>query len=261
MIKRESSKSKKIINYGPLMEEHNRQVIAKYLIIAKELLVINTNVFQIFRSVNNESIYWKKNRMLKHWKKFPTGDKILDILLPFVNGFSVSELRDAYEELMFSEFKGEKSTFIGGINPLDVFYGRWGEDDNTLLEPITATIKLENPTRPSLKDINVTLQNLELLLTHAERLMEKFKKNRHRFQRFFISGSSLKRYIALLRRHITKLQKLQREEAVRVISRFVSQRTLPTGSIDNLLYRPPDGLMVRRSCREIESLANTKVSQ
>lgn len=254
MINRRKLKSGQYNKDSNFMEEHNLQVIAKYLVIAKELLVINRNVFQIFRSVNKEAIYWKKNRMLKHWKKFPTGDKILDILLPFVNGFSVSELRDAYEELMFSEFKGETSTFIGGINPLDVFYGRWGEDDNTLLEPIRTTIKLENPTRPSLKDIKVTLHNLELLLTHAEMLMKKFKKNRHQFQRFLRSGSPLRRYIALLRRNIRKLQKIQHEEALRVISRFVAQRTLPTGSIDNLLYRPPDGLMGRRSCREIESL-------
>lgn len=247
----------KVLNYGSLMEEHNRQVIAKYLIIAKELLEIDKNISQIFRSINKEAIYWKKNRMLKHWKMLLTGDKILDILLPFVNGFRVSELRDAYEELMFSEFLGESyAKNMGGINPLDVFYGRWGNDDNMLIEPIRSIVMLENPTRPNLKDIRVALENLECFLSHAEILLSKFKDNNYKFQRFLQRGSALNKYIRLLKRYIKKTQQLQQEEAYRVISRFVSQRMLPTGSIDNLLYRPPDGLMVRRSCREIETLVN-----
>lgn len=243
------------------MEEHNRQVIEKYVSFSQEMLVAIRNLECIFDTINSDAVCWKGMRKLTHWKK-NTGHTVLLALYPLVNGYLVSHIRDALENIMFNEFEGNTNSYlIGGVRPLHVFYGCWGSDTNEVIKPFTSTVVVKNPTHPSLADISEAIKNVKVIVARGEYALKQCKTDKFKYARHLRSDSTLRKEIAKFRKCMNRLIKLQREEAVRVISRFVSQRTLPTGSIDNLLYRPPDGLMVRRSCREIESLTNTKVSQ
>jgi len=227
------------------MEEHNKQVIAKYLSISNELLLTCTNLENMFDTINRDAVHWKSQRKLKYWKQ-NTGKQVLLLLHPIISGgpwspSRLSPLRDVYEDIMFNEFQGDfRAPKIGGVNPLHVFFGWWGSSNNTLITPVAPTTKIRNPTRLTLSDIRTVLSHFELLQTHIESVLETINENKDKYDSHRQSKSSIKRYRARVSRTIKTLKKIQHDEAIRVISRFVATRTLPNGTIDNLLYKPPN---------------------
>lgn len=243
------------------MEEHNKKVIEKYVSISNELLLTYTNLENMFDTINRDAVQWKSQRKLKYWKQ-NTGKKILLLLHPFVSGgpcspSRLSPLRDVYENIMFNEFLGDfRAPKIGGVNPLHVFYGNWGSSENTVIVPVKSSICVHNPTRPTLKDIHVILSHFELLMVHIESVFETINQNKYLYRYHYKSKSSINRYMSLVSRTIKSLRKIQHDEAIRVIFNFVAIRTLPTGTIDNLLYKPPNGLMFRRSLAQIKDMTS-----